>query len=185
MTSKRVLMFVLSLTLLGCVSNDYRYTNYSPSNLIALNNRAVNAISAQLLNKHNSDFNSISPLVIATIVNIDNLGQGSLFGRLVTEQVAARFVQLNYNIVEINLNRATMVKSNLGRLVVTRDVQAVVDSVKAKAVVFGTYAENINDIYINLKVVNPENSVIIGAYSYTLPRAPNIEEMLNEHSVAY
>ncbi len=170
----------LSFFLSGCVSNDYRYTNFSSHNFIAQNNRAVNSLSEQLLSRHNRNLASISPLVMTTVVRIGDLSQTSSFGRLVTEQVTARFVQLNYNMVTLNLGKAIMMKSDTGEFVLTSDVKEVVNSIKAKAVVIGTYAENVNDVYINLKVVNPSNSVIIGAHSYAVPKAPNVDDMLRE-----
>ncbi len=180
MILKRLALIFLSLSLVGCFSNGYRYTNYPPNHFIAQNNRAVNSISQQLLAKRKVAWGSMSPLVIATVVNMDDLSKTSQFGRLLTEHVAARFAQLHYNIVELKLDKAVMMKTEQGEYVLTHDVQKVVDSAKAKGVVIGTYAENMNDVYINLKVVDPTNSVIIGAHSYALPKAPNILDMLSQ-----
>lgn len=177
---KNIILCLLVVSLFGCTTADYRYTNYASSNFIAQNNRAVNSISKQLVDRNNKDMARVSPLVIATVVNMDDLNQTSSFGRLVTEQVSARFAQLNYNMVELKLGKAIMMKSDEGEFVLTRDVQDVVNAVNAKAVVVGTYAENSNDVYVNLKVVNPSNSVIIAAHSYAMPKAPNVADMLSE-----
>lgn len=185
MILKRLILFGICLYLSACVSNDYRFTNYPAHSFIAQNNRAVNAISTQLAKRDINSLTPLSPLVIATIVKMDDLRHTSPFGRLVTEHVAARFVQLNYNIIEFKLGKAIMMKPDQGDFELTRDVQALVNAVKAKAVVIGTYTDNMNDVYINLKVVNPANSVIIGAHSYAVPKAPNIEDMLIEQIAVY
>ena len=86
--------------------------------------------------------------------------------------------QLKYNVVELKIRNDILVKNNQGEFLLTREIRDIADSVNAQAVLVGTYAENTNDVYINLKIVRPSNNVVLAGYSYAIPKAANIKGML-------
>lgn len=182
---KRAFVAVSFLLLAACTTADYRYTNYSSSNFIAQNSRAVNSISEQLLMRYQNSTVSISPIIVTPVVNIEDLHQRSLFGRLVTEHISARFTQLKYNLVAFEFGKEVWAKGDQGELILSPELQEAVNSLNAQAVVVGTYADNGNDVFINLKVVDPKTTVVLGAHSYAIPKAPNVSDMLSEEMDVY
>lgn len=161
----------------GCVTGDYRYTNFASANLIAQNNRAVSAISQQLHIRQDTQDLLISPILMMPIVNIKNPNQTSAFGYLVTEQVAAKLSQLNYDVVEVNAIK-TMAKGHPIEIKVYGELKEVIAATNTKAVITGTYTENDNDVFITIKVVDPSNWIVLAAHSYAVPNAHNIAELL-------
>ncbi|MBS4097068.1 MAG: hypothetical protein KGZ83_09585 [Sulfuricella sp.] len=119
-----------------------------------------------------------SPFIVATLVNIDKLEQSSTFGRLISEQLASRITQLGHNVVELKVRNSVFMKRNEGEFLLTREIKEVATAHKAQAIVVGTYAEASDYVYVNLKVVNPANSMILGAYDYTLPMNKEIRRLV-------
>lgn len=161
----------------GCVTGDYRYTNYASANLIAQNNRAVSAISQQLHVRQDAQHLLVSPILMMPIVNIKNPDQTSAFGYLISEQVAAKLSQLNYDVIEVNAIK-TMAKGHPIEINLYGELKEVIAATNTKAVITGTYTENDNDVFINIKVVDPTNWIVLAAHSYAVPNAHNIAALL-------
>jgi hypothetical protein len=70
-----------------------------------------------------ADCQECAPLLVATIVNIDSLGQSSRFGRLISEQVATRLTQQGYSVVEMKLRNDVYIQEGTGELLLSRDVR--------------------------------------------------------------
>lgn len=124
--------------------------------------------------------NSGAPFIVATLVNIDQLEQSSTLGRLISEQVTSRMAQLGFSVVELKVRNGVYMKRNEGEFMLTREIKEVASNHQAQAVIVGTYAESSTLIYINLKLVNPTNSMILAAYDYALPLDRQIRSMLRK-----
>lgn len=119
-----------------------------------------------------------APFIVATLVNIDKLEQSSTFGRLISEQITSRIAQMGHNVVELKVRNGVFMKRNEGEFLLTREIKEVATAHKAQAVVVGTYAEASDLVYINLKVVNPANNMILAAYDYALPMNKEIRRLV-------
>jgi len=126
-----------------------------------------------------------APFIVATLVNIDQLEQSSTLGRLITEQISSRMSQLGYGVVDLKVRNGVYMKRNEGEFLLTREIKEVANVHKAQAVIVGTYAESSNLIYVNLKVVNPSNSMILAAYDYALPLDKQIRSLVRKGPAAY
>lgn len=177
---KKVTILTVLLLFNACaqMNHDYRYVNYSSQEFIHQNQTAADGLSLQLKNRKTENEPTLSPIIVVSVVNMNQLNKTSSFGRLVSEQVSSRMSQLKYNVVELKLRNDILVKNNQGEFLLTREVKDLASSVNAEAVVVGTYVENKNDIYVNLKVVRPSNNVVLAGYSYAIPKAANIKGML-------
>ncbi|MEK9940415.1 MAG: FlgO family outer membrane protein [Methylotenera sp.] len=85
----------LMFGLLGCAQNSTYQSgrseetsgNSQSNSLITVNYKAADVLTAQL----NGKLNPAQPLIVATLVNIDDLNNSSTFGRLTSEQVSATY----------------------------------------------------------------------------------------------
>lgn len=123
-----------------------------------------------------------APFIVATLVNIDQLEQSSTLGRLVSEQIASRLTQLGHGVVELKVRNGIYMKRNEGEFLLTREIKEIASVHQAQAVIVGTYAESANLVYVNLKAVNPANSMILAAYDYALPLDAQIRSMVRKTS---
>ena len=126
--------------------------------------------------KHNG------PTIVATLVDIKNLEQTSNFGRITSELLASRLSQLGVEVLEIKLRHTVFIRQNEGEFMLTREVQELAATHKVAAVLVGTYTENGQSVFVSLKLVRPEDGMILTAYDYSLRKDDEIAWLLGEKS---
>ena len=163
---------LLALTLVACASTEsVSYEAARNNQFIPSNHRAADALLAQLPGGGGT-------MIIATLVNIDALENSSTLGRMVSEQVSARFTQAGYHMVEMKFRNNVYISQNQGELMLTRELHDLAASYSAQAVVVGTYGESKDYVYINLKVIQPNTNVVLAVHDYALPIDANVRAML-------
>lgn len=170
-------LLILALLQSACASLSDSGPNYVPSNpaeFITNNYQAADALITQLGNR----LSSSQPIIIATVVNIDNLSNSSTFGRLVSEQVSARFSQSHYSMVELKFRGDVYMKRDQGELLLTREIKNIAQSQNAQAVIVGTYAESKDAVFVNLKVIQPNTNIVMAVHDYAFSANNNIKGML-------
>ena len=123
--------------LTGCSSfyyGDKPGATWFPTDLIEANHRAVDALLA------NAPLDAQHPVMVATLVQVDRLGESSRLGRIFSEQIAGRMVQRGVRVVELKLRDSVALQRDQGELLLSREVREVSQSHDAQAVVVGTYA---------------------------------------------
>ncbi len=153
-------------------ANSYNYVNAS-NPFIRNNYAAADALIGQL----KGQVNLTSPIIIATLVNIDDLNNSSTFGRLVSEQISARFTQNKYTMIEMKFRGYVYMKQDQGELLLTREIKDVAQSYNAQAIIVGTYALSRDTIFVNLKVIQPNTNIVIAVHDYTFALDSNMSAM--------
>ncbi len=167
----------MALALWGCSSTPRQPDPVGADDFIAKTYAAVDHLVTQL--ETGKDRPSVKgPIIVATLVNIDELNESSRLGRSLSEQVAARFVQRGYRIIELKLRGNIFVQRNQGELLLSRELRDISLSHKAQAVVVGTYSTAKNFVHVNLKVVSGETQNILAATDYGLPLDANTLAMV-------
>ncbi|HYC35367.1 MAG TPA: FlgO family outer membrane protein [Usitatibacter sp.] len=118
------------------------------------------------------------PIIVATVVDIDDLERSSTLGRFLSESVSARFTQNGFRMVEMKFQNAVYMKRQEGELMLARELREIATSHQAQAVVVGTYSRAASAVFVNLKVVRPESNVVIAAQEYSLPMGRDICVMI-------
>jgi len=173
------LIVLLALTsLAGCSTAPRKAPPISPEQYIELTYAAADRLNSQL-NTQPSYASKSDPILVATVVNMDELESASRLGRSISEQVAARLTQQGYKVVEVKLRGSLFVKRAEGELLLSREVAQISQSYSAPAVVVGTYASANNFVHVNLKVVNANSQQVLAATDYGLPLDENTKTMLH------
>jgi hypothetical protein len=163
-----------ALTLLGlsgCATDtnsarqDPTYEQAAANPLIPANYAAASALLAHLQGRLAID----QPLIMATLVNIDALDRSSTLGRLVSEQVSARFSLAGHRMIEMKFRDTIYMARDQGELMLTRELRDIARTHDAQAVVVGTYAQSSEFVFINLKVIEPQTNVVLAVHDYALP----------------
>jgi TolB-like protein len=142
--------------------------------LVPANYKAADALLAQV----KATLGRSQPLIIATVVNIDSLEQSSTLGRLVSEHVASRFTQAGYRMIEMKFRNSVYVKRNQGELMLTREIKDLALSHDAQAVIVGTYGQSDEFVFVNLKVIQPANNIVLAVQDYVLPLDSSTKALL-------
>ncbi len=118
------------------------------------------------------------PLLAASFVNINNLNNSSSLGRIIAEQVASRFAQQGFTVIEVKLRDTLFIQEGSGEFVLSRDLQQISRSHNVAAVIAGTYAVGKDSIYVSARLIRASDSLILAAYDYSLPMGPDARALV-------
>jgi TolB-like protein len=118
-------------------------------------------------------------LIVATLVDINQLERSSTLGRVVSEQISGAFSKAGFRMIEMKFREKVYMKRNEGELLLTREITDVAKQHNAQAVIVGTYGVAADTIFLNLKVVQPGTNLVLSAHDYALPMDRNMSAMLS------
>jgi hypothetical protein len=184
-----IVLFLISFTLTGCTHRlafgdcTYRvktaecYQEFSQDADITATSFAAADI---LMRNATVELGPEHKVLITTLADIDNLGDSTSLGRLISEQLSARFAQRGYPVKEAKMYNHLIVTPYAGEFVLSRHLRETNLTLHADVVVAGTYAVGKNMIYITLKMLDSNTGKVIASYAYTLPIGPNTYALLQK-----
>ncbi len=171
----------LTASLAGCAngskSSQVMVTPYTPPLVTDITKSSYLAADA-VISQIRAAVPPETMVITATLVNINNLEDSSPLGRLITEQIAGRFVHAGYQVIEVKLRNQIYMKRNEGELVLTREVRDIAKKHNARVIVSGTYADSKDRVFVNLKVIRLENNIVAAAYDYHLDKDELVRSLL-------
>ncbi len=127
--------------------------------------------------------NVAGPVAVTTFVNIDDLYQSSTFGRILAEQLLSEMAMRGYNVIEIRQSDSMQIQENAGEFSLSRQTSTLRDKRDLSAIVVGTYAVSPVRVYINARIIDPANSLIVSVGSVEMEKTEEIERLLRANSV--
>lgn len=118
-------------------------------------------------------------ILVASFVDVRYMQRSSNFGRMMAEYVCSRLGQKGYKVIEIKLRNAIYVKEKGGEFLLSRSVKEISDAHDAQAVVVGTYAQAMTNVYISGRVVRAHGGEIISSCDIKLPLDIGLRSMLH------
>lgn len=119
------------------------------------------------------------PIVVATVVSVDDLGSSSTFGRLASQLVANRIGQRGYLVRDVTYMRAVEMQPS-GELVLSREASKVSADVKAQALVAGTYSVGGKEIYLNLRMLSADTGEMLSSADAVIPLDDNTTPLVGD-----
>lgn len=171
---RRVLALFACALLCACAARGPAFGPPQTSQLITTNYAAADSLIAGSPRPIPSD----APVIVTTLMKLENINVSSNFGRLISEQIASRLTQLGYAVPELKLSGPIFVLSDEGELLLSPDTHRIAQSQRMKAVVVGTYAVGADVVYVHLELVEATNGHAISAYDYFLPMIPQVKVLL-------
>ncbi|MBS0294237.1 MAG: hypothetical protein JSS01_17150 [Proteobacteria bacterium] len=118
------------------------------------------------------------PVLVATVVNVNDLSRSAPLGRTLSEQYANTMAGIGFNVKEIKLRGDVFVKEGAGELLLSREIKDIARNHNASMVLVGTYSTAANFTYVSLKLVRTEDSRIIRGHDYALPNDRDVQRLL-------
>ena len=110
------------------------------------------------------------PILVASFVNVNRLEESSTFGHIISEQIASRFAQKGYKIIEMKLRQnSVFIKEEKGEFLLSRDLQEINNAYDSSAVIVGTYAYGYKMLYVSARIVRVSDSEVIASADYGIP----------------
>jgi len=180
MNVKLILCAATAVALLGAcgspsgVRNDPTYDEAASSKFVSLNKDAVN----KLVGGYDHGPSGDTPVLVATIVNVNDMRRTAPLGRTLSEQYASQMATNGFNVKEMKLRGDVFIREETGELMLSREIKDIARSHNASMVLVGTYSAAANFTYVSLKFVRTEDSRIVRAYDYALPNDKDVTRLL-------
>lgn len=119
-------------------------------------------------------------ILVASMVNIDDMTDSSSFGRIASEQIASALAREPhmFPIIEVRLRQNIFLKENGGEFLLSREVMDVSKKHEAQAVLVGTYAVGNQSVYVSARIVNPLTNQVMSSCDYSVPIDDNTRTLL-------
>lgn len=164
---KKITFFLSIVCLLFLVS--CQHSNYSSLEMEQkaktknLKTETIEAVD-ELLSNCNRKLSMDRPIIVASLVSVDDIHKSSTYGRMAAEIIGNRFTQHGYQIKELKMNQNQIyIKRREGEFILSRDIQNIASKHDVQAVVVGTYAiskQRHRRVLVCLKIVDPESNII-------------------------
>lgn len=119
------------------------------------------------------------PILVATLVNINDMQTSSAFGRMSSEQIGSRLANSGLPVAEIKLRESILVEEGRGELMLSRNAREIARARGAQAVVVGTYATGKDAVYVNVRLVSAMDGRILSSHDYVVPMTRDVTALLN------
>lgn len=140
-------------------------------------------LAAQTLSDRAELLDKSRPIIVATVVSVDDFNKSSTFGRLASELVANRIEQRGYLVKDIRYMHAFEFERKTGEFVLSREAAKVSAEFKAQAVVAGTYAVAGKEIYLNLRLLSANGGELLSSADVVIPLDSNTEPLVGDGSI--
>ena len=175
-----VTMLAAAALLAGCANNsapvrvEPTYQDAASSQFIASSRDAVTKLVGGF------DLNALGggPVLVATVVNVNDLSRAAPLGRTLSEQYASQMAASGFNVKELKLRGDVFVREGAGEMLLSREIKDIARNHNASLVVVGTYSAAANYTYISLKLVRTEDGRIVSGYDYALPNDRDVQRLL-------
>lgn len=118
-------------------------------------------------------------VIVASLVNVNDMTDSSAFGRIVSEQIASTLSQRHMMpVTEVKLRENIFLKEKAGEFLLSREVMSLSKQHAAQAVLVGTYAVGNQGVYVSVRMVCPESNRLLSSYDYSVPFDMNVRTLL-------
>ena len=156
------------------VRNEPTYQAADANNFLASSQDAVNKLTANV----SPQSVGTGPVLVATMVNVNNTTSSAPLGRTLSEIYANQMTARGFHVKEVKLRSDLYVREGTGELMLSREMREIARSQNASMVVVGTFSPAANFTYVSMKLVRTEDSRIISGYDYALPNDRDVSRLL-------
>lgn len=150
---------------------------FESSSLSAENFLAADVIAEQMSGKVSRN----SPVLIASMVQLNDLRHSSMLGRLVMQQVSSRLSQFGYKVLESRLKKEYTIIPKEGEFILSRDVSELMKKeYNAQVVLVGSYVPTPYRVYVSIRLLRVADGVVMAAHEYTLKNRREFAVLLRE-----
>jgi len=156
------------------VRTEPTYEEAKASKFVAANRDAITALVNGL------DIKALSgtPMLVATVVNVNDLRKTAPLGRTLSEQYASHLVAKGLLVKELKLRGDIFVREETGELMLSREIKDIAKLHSAGLVVVGTYSAAANSTFVSLKLVKTDTGQIVSGHDYALPNNADVNKLL-------
>lgn len=121
-------------------------------------------------------------VLVATLVNVNDVEESSMFGRQVSEFISTRLTQRDVDVIHATVRQDHIKVDPSGQFLISRNVQNLGSDYNARNVLVGTYGVTEETILVSLRLVSTVDDSTLAATDFAIKKDPIIERMLEDGS---
>ncbi|WP_257275792.1 MULTISPECIES: FlgO family outer membrane protein [unclassified Endozoicomonas] len=139
----------------------------------------ISKIAAATLHSKASDLLPEGSTILSTsLADIDSLSATSTLGRILSEQLSSRLSDRGYELIEIKMRNSVFISNERGgEFTLSRQLAAISKDYNADAILTGTYALGSQTVYINARLINTVDNIVLSTVDFQLPIDSDIRMM--------
>ncbi len=118
-------------------------------------------------------------IVVATLVDVNNYNQTTMFGRQAAEFVTTQLTREGLRVIQPTTRNQSIAINEAGQFILSRDLRKLAADQNARSVVVGSYGKTDNHVYVSLRWVRTEDNAIMAAHDFRLALCDEVKGMLN------
>lgn len=119
-----------------------------------------------------------APVLVATVVNVNDLKYSAPLGRTLGELYASQLSSNGFNVIEMKLRGSVYVREGTGELLLSREIRDIAEQHNAGLVLVGTYSAASQYTYVSMKLVRTADSRIVRSHDYAIPNDRDVQRLL-------
>ncbi|MET4694558.1 FlgO family outer membrane protein [Endozoicomonas lisbonensis] len=168
------LLLTGALMLLAACKTQTVYNEPEPIDLVAVTTGASKALAKKVKNSLSAD----AIILSTSLANIDDLNSTSTLGRVISEQLASGLMQSGYRLKEIKMRSNVFIsEEKAGEFTLSRRLAVLSKSHDAGAILTGTYAVASKTVYVNARLIDTGNSLVLASVDFQLPLDADMRTM--------
>ncbi|MDA3916335.1 MAG: FlgO family outer membrane protein [Deltaproteobacteria bacterium] len=162
-----LIFIIVSLFCIGCSNAQNKAWN-PDDNLLIASYRIVEGLEKNLTK---SPLTPNDLIIVASFVDVSDLGKSTPFGRIIAEQIGSRLSQKGFQVIELKLRQKSIFidSEGKGEFLLSRNLKDISLDHNVSAVVVGTYTPAYDKIYVSTRIIDPKSNIIRSAYDYKIP----------------
>ncbi|KJR42371.1 hypothetical protein MCHI_001726 [Candidatus Magnetoovum chiemensis] len=143
----------------------------------------IKNVIPKLTNAYYNQYRSgISPILVTSFVNLNDLKKTSAFGRALSELLMSELQAKGYNIIEMRTGHYIDIVENDGEFILTRDTEKIAKSQSAVSVLAGTYTITDKNVILNGKLISLYDNHIISSWTNRIERTKEVDSILKPNT---
>lgn len=114
----------------------------------------------------------------ASFVDERNMDETTPLGRMLSRQMAARFTQSGYKVLEVKLRNNLLLQKGKGQFLLSEEVTKIRETHEAHCVLAGSYSVAKNRVFVNAQLIRISDSVTLAAEDFSTEMTPDIRRLL-------
>ena len=163
------------VTLAACQSANLATESAIEPDLMLMSYGAIDDIVAQRSVDEDS-----GRVLVATLVDVNNVEQSSMFGRQVSEFLATRLTQRQVDVIFATVRQDHMKVDGSGQFLISRNVQNLGSDYNARNVLVGTYGVTDETVMVSIRLVSTVDDSTLAATDFAISKDEVIGQMLKD-----
>jgi len=159
--------------LISCVPKDGSRNNSNPAKEPPGPEQSFSAVHEDAVDKMLGscivNIDKSKPVIVTSLVDIDNMKKSSTLGRMSSEMIAGRLAQQGFRVQEVKMGQSDIfVSEKEGEMILSRNLHQIGRKHDVQGFVVGTYAIGTFhrydvDVFVSLRFVNTDNIIACSA----------------------